>query len=49
MNDFSELKQSYPEKIELYEAAIEEVTAENTELVLQLDQVESLEKDKRSQ
>ena len=37
VNDFSELRQEYQEKVELYEAAIEEVTAENTELVLQLD------------
>ena len=32
--------------MELYESAIEEVTAENTRLVLQLDSVESLEAEK---
>ena len=41
------MKQAYQEKLELYEAAIEEVTAENTRLVLQLDSVETLENDKR--
>ena len=41
------MKQAYQEKLEFYESAIEEITAENTRLVLQLDSVESLEKDKR--
>ena len=38
---------AYQEKLELYEAVIEEVTAENTRLMLQLDSVETLERDKR--
>eukprot|EP00353_Schmidingerella_taraikaensis_P000442 CAMPEP_0185597116 /NCGR_PEP_ID=MMETSP0434-20130131/81162_1 /TAXON_ID=626734 ORGANISM="Favella taraikaensis, Strain Fe Narragansett Bay" /NCGR_SAMPLE_ID=MMETSP0434 /ASSEMBLY_ACC=CAM_ASM_000379 /LENGTH=40 /DNA_ID= /DNA_START= /DNA_END= /DNA_ORIENTATION= len=37
VGELDDLKQSYQEKIELYESALEEVTAENTELVLQLD------------
>lgn len=40
------MKLAYQEKLEFYESAIEEITAENTRLVLQLDSVESLEKDK---
>jgi len=40
------MKLAYQEKLEFYEFAIEEITAENTRLVLQLDSVESLEKDK---
>ena len=40
------MEQAYQERLEMCESVIEEVTAENTRLVMQLDSVESLEKDK---
>ena len=49
IGEHRDLKQAYQEKLELYEAAIEEVTAENTRLVLQLDTVEILEEEKEAQ
>ena len=47
IKEHENLQEAYQDKLELYEAAIEEVTAENTHLVLQLNQVESLEKEKK--
>lgn len=47
MKEHQNLQEAYQDKLELYEAAIEEITAENTHLVLQLDQVEKVEKEKK--
>lgn len=41
------MESAYQERLELCESVIEEVTAENTRLVMQLDSVENLEKDKK--
>ena len=37
IKEHEDLAEAYQDKLELYEAAIEEITAENTQLVLQLD------------
>ena len=46
---FQNLKKTqvlYQEKLEFYEAVIEEITTENTKLVLQLDTIEKLESER---